>query len=341
MGSHYQAGGSFDKAISDLIKARGQTENDFLIHEMITTALKLIDEKASRGDLKIINTALKELRYAFKIFSPYRDIKKVSVFGSARSSKNAAEYQMAKLFAQKMARKGFMVITGAASGVMEAANAGAGRGKSFGINIRLPHEQEANPFIREDKKLINLKYFFTRKLIFIKESNAIVLFPGGFGTHDECFEVLTLVQTGKSQPLPVVMVDDKKKPYWHDWYRFVEKQLLSRAHISREDMSLFKITDDVDEAVREIEHFYQNYHSSRYVGDLFVLRVQRAPHELLVGLNQKFRDVLSSRGKFEARKALSEEAYEGKDLHLLRIAFPFNRSSYGRIRHIIDYVNNY
>ncbi len=341
MSPHYRAGGSFDKAIADLIQARGETDNSSLIQEIITTALKLIDEKADRGDLKIINTALKELRYAFKIFSPYRNIKKVSVFGSARSSSRSSEYRLAKLFAQKVTRKGFMVITGAASGVMEAANAGAGRGRSFGINIRLPHEQEANPFIREDRKLINLKYFFTRKLIFIKESNAIVLFPGGFGTHDECFEVLTLVQTGKSQPLPIIMMDDKKRPYWRDWFRFIKKQLLDRAYISKEDTNLFKITSDVDEAVTEIEQFYRNYHSSRYVGDLFVIRVKRVSRELLVTLNQRFKDVLLPKGKFEVAKAFSEEAYEGKDLELPRIAFAFNRTSYGRIRNIIDFVNKY
>ncbi len=341
MSIHYKAGGEFDKAIEELVRQRGGAENSFLIQEMIITALKLIDEKAERGDLKVINTALKELRYAFKVFTPYRSIKKVSVFGSARSRRTSMEYRMAKLFAKKIAKKEWMVITGAASGVMEAANAGAGAGNSFGINIRLPHEQEANPFIREDKKLINLKYFFTRKLIFIRESHAIALFPGGFGTQDEGFEVLTLVQTGKAQPLPIVMVDHPKKPYWREWLKFVRKQIRGGAFISEEDMDLFKITTDVDEAVEEVVRFYSNYHSSRYVGELFVIRVLRITPKMMEGLNEKFRDVLKPKGRFESVKAFPEEAYEGRDMDLPRIAFPFNRHSYGRIRQIINFVNRF
>lgn len=342
MRSQYRAGGSFDKAISDLIQARGGEENSFLVQEMITTALKLVDEKASRGDLKVVNTALKELRYAFKIFTPYRHIKKVSVFGSARAHKHSNEYKAAQLFAKRAVEKGFMVITGAASGVMEAANAGAGPGKSFGINIRLPHEQEANPYIREDRNLINFKYFFTRKLVFIKESNAVVLFPGGYGTHDECFEILTLIQTGKSQPMPVVMMDNPAEPYWSDWLRFVERQLLSRGYISPEDMAFFKIVDTAEAAVEEILHFYRNYHSARYVKDLFVMRVHRAPKKMMANLNQRFRDVIGPKGKFEAARFLPEEELEeGVDLALPRIAFPFKRTSFGRIRQIIDCINEF
>ncbi len=341
MSIFYKAGGDFDKAIEELVQQRGGAENSFLFQEMMVTALKLIDEKAERGDLKVINTALKELRYAFKVFTPYRHIYKVSVFGSARSSRTSKEYQMARLFAKTIAKKHWMVITGAASGVMEAANAGAGRGKSFGINIRLPHEQEANPFIREDKKLINLKYFFTRKLIFIRESHAITLFPGGFGTHDEGFEALTLVQTGKAQPMPIVMVDHPKKPYWREWLKFIRKCVYGNHYISEEDLDLFKITTDIDEAVEEIIRFYSNYHSSRYVGDMFVIRAFRVTPKMVDGLNDKFQDVLNSKGRFEAVKAFPEEAYEGKDMDLPRIAFPFNRKSYGRIRQIINHINRF
>ncbi len=341
MSLNYRAGGEFDKAIADLIQERGGGENSYLIQEMMITALKLIDEKATRVDLKIINTALKELRYAFKIFVPYRHVKKVSVFGSARSDKRSPEYELAKLFAKKIVRKGFMVITGAASGIMEAANEGAGPGRSFGINIRLPHEQAANPFIREDKKLINLKYFFTRKLIFIKESNALALFPGGYGTHDECFEALTLIQTGKAQPLPIVMIDHPSRPYWRDWFQFVHKKLLGHSYISPEDASFFKITQDIDEAIEEIVHFYKNYHSSRFVSEIFVIRVQRVSKKLIAALNTRFKDVLKPKGKFEAVKAFPEEANEEADLRLPRIAFHFNRVSYGRIRQIIDLINEY
>lgn len=341
MSIHYKAGGDFDKAIEELVCRRGGAENAFLFQEMIITALKLIDEKAERGDLKVINTALKELRYAFKVFTPYRNIKKVSVFGSARSHPTSTEYRMARLFAKKIAQKDWMVITGAASGVMEAANAGAGAGKSFGINIRLPHEQEANPFIREDKKLINLKYFFTRKLIFIRESHAIALFPGGFGTHDEGFEVLTLIQTGKAQPMPVVMVDHPKKPYWREWLKFIRSRVYGGKFISEEDLDLFKITTDVDEAVDEVVKFYSNYDSSRYVGDVFVIRAKRVTPKILEGLNEKFQDALKPKGRFESVKAFPEESYEGKDMELPRIAFPFNRRSYGRIRQVINFINRF
>jgi uncharacterized protein (TIGR00730 family) len=339
--SRYRAGGKFDQAIAELIEQRGGGDNSYLIQEMITTALKLIDERPDRGELKIINTALKELRYAFKIFTPYRHLRKVSVFGSARAPKKSPEFHLAKEFAKKIVRKGYMVITGAASGIMEAANEGAGSQQSFGINIRLPFEQEPNPFIREDEKLMTFKYFFTRKLIFIKESSAIVLFPGGYGTHDECFEALTLIQTGKSNPLPLVMVEHPTRPYWRQWSRFVKHQLLDPKYISPEDLRLFKITPSVDEAVEEIERFYRNYHSSRFVNDLFVIRLQRVTPALLERLNTGFKDLLEPKGKFERVDPYPEETGEKEALHLARIAFPFNRTSYGRIREMIDAINEY
>lgn len=337
----YSAGDRFDDLIDELIKKRGETPEHFLIHEMMVTALKLMDEKANRGELKIVNTALKELRYAFKVFSSYRDIRKVSVFGSARSKKSSLEYQMARSFGRKMVKKNFMIITGGASGVMEAANAGAGTEKSFGINIRLPFEQDPNPYVINDKKLINFKYFFTRKLIFIKESDAVVLFPGGFGTHDEGFEILTLIQTGKSQPRPVIMIDHPSGNYWKEWFRFVKRQLLDKKYISPEDMHFFRVTSDVDQAVEEIVTFYKNYQSSRFVGDAFVVRLRRTPPELLLRLNRDFGDVLRKKSRFETVKPFPEETYEGRDLDLPRIAFQFNKKSYGRIREMIDLINLY
>ncbi|MBI4549745.1 MAG: TIGR00730 family Rossman fold protein [Candidatus Omnitrophica bacterium] len=340
MSSGYSAGEDFDHILLDLIHRRGGSDQADLIREILTTGLKLVDEKTDRGDLKIINTAVKELRYAFKVFSKFRFIRKVSVFGSARSKKTSAEYRRAKAFAKKVVRKKFMVITGAASGVMEAANAGAGQEHGFGINIRLPHEQEANPFIQDDR-LINFKYFFTRKLVFIKESDAVVLFPGGFGTHDEGFEVLTLIQTGKSHPLPIIMVDDPARPYWRDWFRFVKKQLLDRGYISPEDRDLFKITTDLDEAVDEITRFYSNYQSSRFVRDLFVVRAKRVSAAMIDGLNRNFKDLLAPSARFEQVPTFPEEIQEGRDLELPRIAFHFNRSSYGRIRQLIDFINDF
>src|ERR1700719_840886 len=218
---------------------------------MRETADKLLRDGATRADVKLLTTALKELRYAFKIFTPFRNVRKVTVFGSARLPAVNPAYQQAGEFSRRLAHAGWMVITGAASGIMEAGHVGAGREKSIGVNILLPFEQDANPVIRGDLKLMHLKYFFTRKLLFVKEADAVALFPGGFGTQDECFEVLTLVQTGKSHLFPIVMVDEPGGDYWKKWHHFIEEVLLARGLISPADTSLYKITDSVDEAVAE------------------------------------------------------------------------------------------
>ena len=335
-------GGKFDRIIEDLVRDfGGEGERALLIQEMIATALRFVNEKNDRGELKIVNTALRELRYAFKIFSPYRHAKKVCVFGSARTPTRAPEYRMAKQFAEEIAREGFMVITGAASGIMEAANAGAGRERSFGLNIRLPHEQEPNPYIIRDDKLMTFKYFFTRKLIFVKEANAIALFPGGFGTHDESFEALTLIQTGKTNPFPIVMVEHPGRPYWKPWLDFIKKQLLKHHYISPQDLGFFRIVTRIEDAVGEIKRFYRNYHSSRFVGNLFVVRVHRASAGLAKVLNKEFKDILRPKGRFEIIGAFPEEHHEKETLHLPRIAFHFNRKNYARIRELIDTVNEY
>ena len=235
-----------------------------------------------------------------------------------------------------------MVITGGGEGIMGAAQRGAGRDNSFGLNIRLPFEQEPNIEIAGDRKLINFKYFFTRKLCFIKESDAIVLFPGGFGTHDEGFEALTLMQTGKSQPKPLVFVDRPRGNYWKTWWRFVEDQLLDEALISKEDLALFKVTDDVEEACDEITQFYSNYQSCRYVKDAIVVRVKYPVTEnLLRTLNARFADICLNGGQFRASGPLPEEDNEPelKDLH--RIVFPFNRTNFGRLRSLIDVINQH
>lgn len=335
-------GGKFDKVIADLVHDwGGEGDRALLVQEIIANAFRLLDEKIDRGELKIINTALKELRYAFKMFSPYENVRKVCVFGSARTKRTAPEFLMAREFARKIADEKFMVITGAASGIMEAANEGAGRKNSFGLNIRLPHEQEPNIFISRDEKLITFKYFFTRKLIFMKESNAIALFPGGFGTHDESFEALTLIQTGKAHFFPIVMLEHPSHPYWNAWLDFIRKDLLKPGYIKEEDLRFFKITTSVDEAVTEIKHFYSNYHSSRFVKDLFVMRVDRAPVALLKRLSAEFGDILRPKGEFEKIKATPDEHHEPEISHLPRIAFPFNRKSCARIRMLIDVVNEF
>ncbi|NOX54671.1 MAG: TIGR00730 family Rossman fold protein, partial [Planctomycetes bacterium] len=236
-----------------------------LIERIKRTADKLERDQATRGDLKILSRALEELRYAFKVFRPYRRQRKVTVFGSARLTETSPIYQQAIQFGRRMAEAGWMVLTGAGGGVMEAAHVGAGRRMSMGVNIRLPFEQEANSIIANDKKLVNFRYFFTRKLIFVKEVHAIALFPGGFGTLDECFETLTLVQTGKRDLMPIVCIDAPGGTYWKAWLQFVREHLLRTGMISPEDMSLFKVTADVDEAVEEIMRFYSVYNSMRYV----------------------------------------------------------------------------
>src|SRR5438046_661915 len=220
-----------------------------LVQQLRETADKLIRDNTPRGDVKLLNTALKERRYAFKVFAPYRQMRKVTVFGSARLSSDNPAYQQAVEFSRRIAEAGYLVITGAASGIMEAGHVGAGRERSIGVNILLPFEQEANPIIRGDLKLMHLRYFFTRKLLFVKESDAVALFPGGFGTQDEGFEVLTLVQTGKSQVFPIVMVDEPGGDYWTKWLSYITDVLLHRGLISPADLALFKVTDSLDDAV--------------------------------------------------------------------------------------------
>jgi hypothetical protein len=310
-----------------------------LIQQIKETADKLVRDQANRGDVKLLNTALKELRYAFKVFAPYRQRRKVTIFGSARLGEQHPAYQQAVSFGKRIAQAGFMVITGAASGIMEAGHIGAGRENSIGVNILLPFEQDANAVIAGDDKLIHLKYFFTRKLLFVKESDAVALFPGGFGTQDEGFEVLTLVQTGKSHLFPVVMVDEPGGDYWRRWRQYVQEVLLDRGMISPADMSLFKLTDSVDEAVAEVVGFYRVFHSMRYVKNDLVLRLQHTLSEgLLQRIRQEFADILVA-GTFEQTEALPAEASDVHVATLPRLRFRFDRRSMGRLRMLIDTIN--
>lgn len=330
-----------EKIVELVQMTTGPSEHEDLVREIMITALRLSQNHVTRGDLKIIQTALKEMRYAFKLFAPYKDIKKVSVFGSARTRSSEPIYEHSAEFARRIAAEGFMVITGAGEGIMRAAQGGAGRDKSFGMNILLPFEQSANEFIDNDPKLMTFKYFFTRKLFFIKEADAIALFPGGFGTHDEAFEALTLLQTGKSNPLPVVFIDAPGGTYWKAWRVYVEDELLSRGLISPEDISLFKVVDHVDAAVNEIAHFYRNYHSARFVRDKLVIRLLHPVEKKMIEhLNDSFSDIIVS-GKIAETEPLSDEVNEPKLLTLPRIVFHFNRRSFGRLRQMIDVINRY
>ncbi|HYL81193.1 MAG TPA: LOG family protein [Candidatus Acidoferrum sp.] len=322
-----------------LVEAAGGSAHADFLQEMIWSTLRLIENQADRGDVKILNAALRELVHAFKIFAPYRGIRKVTMFGSARTAEDQPEYLQAQAFAQAICRQGWMVITGAGDGIMKAAQGGAGRERSFGVNIRLPFEQAANEFIQNDSKLITFRYFFTRKLIFVKETDAIALFPGGFGTMDEAFETLTLMQTGKSNLLPVVCVDRPGGDYWHTWDGYVRGILMERGLISPQDLSLYRVTDRLDEAVAEVAGFYRNYHSSRYVGERLVIRLQAAPSgEELARLNREFRDILAS-GAMRVSPPLPEEAGDLVMAELPRLVLHFNRHDIGRLRQLIDSLN--
>ncbi len=310
-----------------------------IMKELLAGTLRLHSSHLDILDLKIVNRAVKELRHAFRVFHDYRDRRKISIFGSARTASDDPNYQMAFQFSRRIVEEGFMVITGGADGIMRACQEGAGRENSFGVNIMLPFEQGPNATIADDPKLVTFKYFFTRKLVFQKEANAIALFPGGFGTHDEGFEILTLAQTGKSDPQPIVCLQAPGCDYWDDWYNFVTRQLLNRQLINPEDLSLFKITTSVDDAIDEIRRFYRRFHSIRYVGRLLAIRLKTGiSQEQVAGLHDTFGDLLSE-GTFELRGPLPEELDEPDLKDLPRLAFTSNRRSASRLRQLIDHLN--
>ena len=330
---------SIDAQIAGLLAGFGDELDRRLLAEMMTSVYRLGQDNSSTGDLKILNAALKELRYAFKVFRPYRAVRKVAMFGSARLDRSHAAYPVAQEFGRLMARSGWSVITGAASGIMKAGHEGAGRTMSFGLNIRLPFEQAANTVIAKDHKLINCKYFFTRKLLFIKESHATVLFPGGFGTLDEGFESLTLVQTGKSDPRPIVLVETPRQPFWKPMLRFFDQQLLRGGMVSPSDRALYQVASSAEEAAAMVRRFYAVYHSLRYVGDRLVLRLQRElPQQTVARLTREFRDLLVS-GEITQQPALPQEVDEPELAHLPRLALRFNRREFGRLSELIHRIN--
>jgi uncharacterized protein (TIGR00730 family) len=331
---------SLEPEILDWLQRGRGSPNEELIAEMMQAVLKLSRNETSRGDLKILNRALRELRYAFKVFAPYRGIRKVSIFGSTRVQEEDPYYQMAVRLGRRLAEEGYMVITGAGTGIMQAGHEGAGRDKSFGVNIQLPSVQEPNRFIRGDSKLMTFHFFFTRKLIFVKEADAVVFFPGGYGTHDEAIEALTLAQTGKSQIVPILLVDLPDRGYWKEWEGFVRGRMLNQGFISKEDLNFFKIVEDIEGAIEEIKKFYRNYHSYRFVRQDLVLRSLRPPSPALIeSLNRNFRDILTE-GEVRATGPLSEEADDPETVSLPRLLVPFNRKSFGRLRKMIDVIND-
>ena len=312
---------------------------DDLIQRIKQSADELAQDGSSRGDLKILSRALRELRHAFRVFAPYRNQRKVTVFGSARLGPDAPAYRQAVDLGRAMAELDWLVVTGAAAGIMQAAHEGAGRDHAMGLNILLPFEQEANPIIAGDHKLVHMKYFFTRKLMFVKECDAVVCLPGGLGTLDEAIEVLTLLQTGKRNTIPVILLDAPGSVFWHDLHAFFVRRPLANRLIDEADLSLYRITDQVDQAVGEILRFYTVYHSMRYVKNKLVIRLQKPLEpEHVARLNETFSDILE-RGTFRQTEALADERDEPDLRHLPRLVFHFNRRSLGRLRQMIDWLN--
>jgi len=328
------------RAINAFLEEFAPGENQDLAAEMLVTVCRLIRDGCGRGEMKVLNRALKELRFAFKIFAPYDDVPKCTIFGSSRTREDHPQYQQCVKFAKLIQEQGWMVITGAGDGIMRAGHHGATRERSFGVAISLPFEQSNNSIIDGDPKLVKFKYFFTRKLMFVKEAEAIVLCPGGFGTQDEGFESLTLVQTGKSSPMPIVLLDEPNGTYWQHWRTYVQSELLRTGMISPEDMNLFFLTDNAEAAVREITHYYRRYHSSRFVQDYFVIRMKSPlPEGFVHQLNDEFEALLAGGDIAQKLGALPEEAGECADLP--RLVFAYDKKSAGRLRQLINRINDF
>jgi len=325
--------------IEKLVSSVAQGREAELIESLVENALKLGRDGADIPDLKLFNRSLGEMRYAARLFSKYDDCKKVAVFGSARTRPDAGEYAAAREFARLIVEAGWMVITGGGDGIMGAAQEGAGAKNSFGLNIRLPFEQKPNATIAGDPKLVNFRYFFTRKLSFVKETHAVVLFPGGLGTMDEGFETLTLMQTGKASLVPLIMVDKPNGHYWETWRRFLDNDLLENGLISPGDFHLFTIRTDPREAVEEIEQFYSNFESYRWVKERMVIRMKhRLTREALAKLSTEFEDVLQG-GHLNQCDELPEEKDDAHLSHLHRLVLVPHRNDFGRLRQFIDAVN--
>jgi len=332
-----------DHAIAQLVAATDNEPLDrrtvSLLHSVISDSLAMVAEGIAQADLKLVAAAFSEIRDGLSRFQPHAGVRKVTVFGSARTRPDEPEYELAREFGRRIVAAGYMVITGAGPGTMAACQEGAGRDRSFGVNIRLPFEQEANEIIRGDDKLVEFKYFFTRKLFFLKEASALVLFPGGFGTHDEMFEGLTLVQTGKSQMLPVVCLDVARGTFWKTWDRYIRDHLVRKGLIGVDDLALYKVTDSIEEAVNEIVTFYRNYHSARFVRERLVMRIHEPlGNDALSELSEEFADILGGK-KIQQRGAMREESDEPHLADKPRLVMHFDKRSYGRLRQLIDRVN--
>jgi uncharacterized protein (TIGR00730 family) len=329
------------EVIAELVRQLGVSKDFRISEEFVSEVLGLIADEPHTLDLKIASAAVTEMREAFAMFAPYKEIPKVSIFGSARTKPDDPLYEQTRCVAANLADAGWMVVTGAGPGIMEAGMEGAGRERSIGVSIRLPFESGANSIIAGDEKHVAMKYFFTRKLMLVKESAAFVCLPGGFGTLDETFELLTLTQTGKGVPVPIVFLDTPGDPYWEQVHRFVEDQLVSRGLVSANDTALYKITDSADEAADEVRRFYANYHSIRSIGDDLVIRMRQAPtDEQLDALNVEFAHLVKS-GSIRRTDPYSVERRQNDHVDLPRIVMEFNQRGYAELRGLIDRLNSY
>lgn len=340
-GDAYRTGDpAIDDEIERLVAGVVPAGHRDLVVELVVSALRLGRQSADRAELKLVNAALKELRYAFGVFDPYEDVPKVSVFGSARIEPDQPAYHVARSVAGAMADEGWMIISGAGPGIMTAAVEGAGAERAFGVNIVLPFEAAPTPLLAGDPKLINFRYFFSRKVVFMKESAGFVLLPGGFGTMDEAFELLTLLQTGRTQPAPVVLLEEPGGAYWKAWLEFTSEHLAGRGLVSADDLCLVRRCETVAQAVDELTGFYRTYHSMRFVGRHLVVRLRRVlPDDELAALNREFDDLLAG-GRIEAVEATPVERADNEHLSLPRLAFEFDRASHARLRRLIDRLND-
>ena len=332
--------GPADTAIDQIIGLVGGVRHPEIVREMILAALKAGQESATRGDLKLMNSTLKEMRFTTKIFGPYRGTRKVTVFGSARTKPHEPAYEMARLLGQRLVEGGYMVITGGGGGIMQAVNEGAGPEHSFGVNIRLPFEAQPNPVLEGNPRNISYKYFFNRKVAFLKEADAVVLLPGGFGTLDEAMETLTLVQTGKRNPMPLILVEEPEGTYWQKWIEFLQNELIPRGFISPMDVDIFEGVHSPEEAVARIDRFYRTYHSLRYVGEQLVIRLtEELDKKKVEDIKSRFSDILKSGGGLFPSSDLPEEADEPEISHLPRLVMDFNRRDFSKRKRLIDALN--
>lgn len=339
--SFSRTNGEIDELIDILMGKAAAIHHPEVVREIMISALKAGQEIDYLADLKLFNSTMKEMRYTSKIFAPYRSRKKVSIFGSARTRRGEPIYQKCVRFSRLLAEKGFMIITGGGGGIMEAGNEGAGSENSFAVNIRLPYEQQPNRVMLENPRLITYKYFFTRKVAFVKEAHAITVFPGGFGTMDEAMEVFTLIQTGKTNPKPLVLFDDADG-YWRRWFDFIKSCMLGKGFISGEDFSLFTITQSEEEALQVIEDFYKNYHSLRFVNGLLVIRLTKElSDDNLLQLENEFPEIVIPGTRIRRSPPLTEEIDEPDLLNLNRIVMNFNHQHYGFLTAFIRRLNHF